>query len=231
MKSMLLLLIAGCTMTLHTVTAQTLTLTPKVITTGNNLINTADPGAADMVIGSNLNGGARHDGSIMWFSNASASRISNTADVFYLSQWNTTIPNIGLAAIVRGSSYLMGNVGIGTTNPQAKLEIFGNAVNTNNLILSADYSNGYRWRFNTIDRGNAIDMDITASGSTDAQESILKLSPTFSGRPSLILQDNWLVARDGNISIGTADAKGYKLAVNGSVVATSITVKPASAWP
>jgi uncharacterized coiled-coil protein SlyX len=39
------------------------------------------------------------------------------------------------------------------------------------------------------------------------------------------------IASDGNISIGTTDPKGYKLAVNGSAVATSMTVKLNSAWP
>ena len=36
---------------------------------------------------------------------------------------------------------------------------------------------------------------------------------------------------DDNIAIGTNDAKGYKLAVNGSAIFTSIKVKPANLWP
>ena len=35
----------------------------------------------------------------------------------------------------------------------------------------------------------------------------------------------------GNVGIGTSDTKGYKLAVNGSFIATSVTVKLNSAWP
>lgn len=35
----------------------------------------------------------------------------------------------------------------------------------------------------------------------------------------------------GNVGIGTTDTKGYKLGVNGSVIATSVTVKLNSAWP
>ena len=36
---------------------------------------------------------------------------------------------------------------------------------------------------------------------------------------------------DGNVAIGTQDAKGYKLAVNGAAIATSIKVKPNGSWP
>ncbi|MBB6129952.1 hypothetical protein [Mucilaginibacter lappiensis] len=36
---------------------------------------------------------------------------------------------------------------------------------------------------------------------------------------------------NGNIALNTYDAKGYKLAVNGSAIATSMTVKLNSAWP
>jgi hypothetical protein len=130
-----------------------------------------------------------------------------------------------------GNALINGKVGIGTISPSGKLDIFGNANNVTNLVLSANYNNAYRWRFNTIDRGAAIDLDITASNNIDEQQSILKLSPTYSGRPSLILQDNWLVAKDGKISIGTADAKGYKLAVAGSAIAESMTVQLRAQWP
>ncbi|MFO0321150.1 MAG: hypothetical protein ACK504_01835 [Bacteroidota bacterium] len=41
----------------------------------------------------------------------------------------------------------IGNIGIGTKNPSAKLDIFGNNGNTTNMILSANYSDKFRWRF------------------------------------------------------------------------------------
>jgi hypothetical protein len=40
-----------------------------------------------------------------------------------------------------------------------------------------------------------------------------------------------LAVNMGNVSIGTVDSKGYKFAVNGSAIATSMTVKLNSAWP
>lgn len=97
----------------------------KLTTTGNNTVNPSDPYAADVVIGSDA--GTRHDSSIMWWSNGSASRISNTNDAFYFSVWNTTNPNIALAATVGSPSYFQGNLGIGTTDTQGyKLAVNGN---------------------------------------------------------------------------------------------------------
>jgi hypothetical protein len=101
----------------------------QIITTGNNVIDTTNPTAADIVIGSNANGGVRHDGSIMWWSSASASRISNTADVFYLSVWNNSNPNIALNAIVGQPSYFLGNLLIGQATPRTAgymLDVAGN---------------------------------------------------------------------------------------------------------
>lgn len=98
----------------------------KLLGTGNNTYNAADPKAADIVIGSNA--GTRHDSSIMFWSNASASRIFNSADVFYLSTWNQNAianANISLSATLGGTSDFRGvvqfknNVGIGANAPGA----------------------------------------------------------------------------------------------------------------
>lgn len=131
-----------------------------------------------------------------------------------------------------------GNLGLGTLYPSGKLDLFTNSGNATNLVLSADYNNKYRWRFNTVDRGNAIDMDITASDVNDTQQTILKLAPTFSGRPAFALEGNWLVANNGNIGINTTDGTAwtlasspYKLAVGGKVIAESVTVKLQANWP
>ncbi|MDB5089985.1 MAG: hypothetical protein JWR09_3979 [Mucilaginibacter sp.] len=108
----------------------------KIITTGNNVVSSTDPKAADMVIGSDA--GVRHDASIMWWSSNSASRISNTSDVFYLSVWNTTTPNIALSATVGGTSYFQGNVLMGKSsqvNAAYKLDVAGN-VRANQLVVN-----------------------------------------------------------------------------------------------
>lgn len=125
------LLLALCAIFIQIVSAQT-----RVITTGNNLVNPADPYAADVVIGSDL--GTRHDASIMWWSAGSASRISNTGDTFYLSRWSTNIPNVALSAVVGGSSYFNGNVIIGKTtqtNTGYRLDVAGN-VRANQIVVN-----------------------------------------------------------------------------------------------
>jgi len=110
----------------------------QIITTGNNVVDITNPIGADIVIGSNTNGGTRHDASIMWWSNLSASRISNTYDVFYFSVWNTTNANVALSAAIGGLSYFQGNVLIGQTtqhNSAYKLDVLG-TVRANSIVVN-----------------------------------------------------------------------------------------------
>ncbi|MBB6238785.1 hypothetical protein HDC90_003432 [Pedobacter sp. AK013] len=99
----------------------------KVLTTGNNLIDAANPYAADVVIGSDGDGGTRHDGSMMWWSNYSANRLSSSGNSLYFSTWNNPqTPNVSLATDFGGTSFLMGNVGIGTAAANDRLVVNGN---------------------------------------------------------------------------------------------------------
>ncbi|WP_230145339.1 MULTISPECIES: hypothetical protein [unclassified Pedobacter] len=99
----------------------------KVLTTGNNLIDAANPYAADVVIGSDGDGGTRHDGSMMWWSSYSATRISGSGTSLNFSAWATPqTPNVSLAADFGGASFLMGNVGIGTAAANDRLVVNGN---------------------------------------------------------------------------------------------------------
>lgn len=99
----------------------------KVLTTGNNLIDAANPYAADIVIGSDGDGGTRHDGSMMWWSGYSATRISGSGTSLNFSVWDSPqTPNVSLAANFGGTSFLMGNVGIGTAATNDRLVVNGN---------------------------------------------------------------------------------------------------------
>lgn len=133
----------------------------RLYTTGNNTVDPGNPMAADIVIGSVA--GTRHDASMMWWSNSSASRISNTGDVFYLSVWNTTNANIALAATVGSSSYFQGNVGIGTTSPGARLEVGGQVKITGgspaaNKVLTSDATGLATWQYSGVPVGSVFHL-------------------------------------------------------------------------
>jgi len=290
----------------------------QITTTGNNLINTSNPYAADIVIGSDA--GTRHDASMMWWSNSSASRISNTSDVFYLSVWNTTNPNIALAAGVGGTSYFQGNLGIGLTNPTRSLSLQNSSTNTymsfNNsgtekwvvgdegtvgdrFIIYGGASPNYRLAilnngnigigttspqsiFHINDGGSSSNVtgeytgDLIIQGNTGNRTSTTGASLEFvtpantdgsnpwgqariigvagnanngDATGKLILGtrrwfdkgvgtgatwnygDDLVIDGGGNIGVNTSNTYGYKFAVNGTVIATSVTVKAYGNWP
>ncbi|WP_159451689.1 hypothetical protein [Pedobacter africanus] len=101
--------------------------------------------------------------------------------------------------------------GIGTSTPSRKLDVNG-GINATGYYLknsgSSDYPGSYLHRLRAEDGNFYVDGDV--GGSTYA--------------PALT------VHRLGNVGIGTADMRGYKLAVNGKVRAQEIKVETAN-WP
>jgi hypothetical protein len=186
----------------------------QITTTGNNLINSSNPYAADIVIGSDA--GTRHDASIMWWSNASASRISNTADVFYMSVWNMTIPNVALAASFGASSYFQGNVGVGTASPAYKFDVTGQG------------------RFTTgayVNDGQAFGV-VSAVGITWANNTLIYkgYNPAIGGDYAEMLVPggslyaaNLRLLSNGNVGIGTANPD-QKLSVKGTIHSQEVIV-------
>jgi hypothetical protein len=121
-------------------------------------------------------------------------------------RWNTYMAGTA-------NNYFAGNVGIGTTAPFKKLHVSGGtlALTTGDFLSSGT--------------GSALLM-----GQDGASGNVYSLIQAAIDGPNaggiLALNPN-----GGNVSIGTIDPKGYKLAVNGSAIATSMTVKLNSAWP
>ena len=192
----------------------------KLFTTGNNTINTADPNAADIVVGSSV--GTRHDASIMWWSNSSASRISNTADVFYMSVWSAATANIGLAASVGSSSYFLGNVGIGTASPAHSVDVAGDINTTvgfkyNGAAASGSYlrGNGTNFVSSPIQAG---DLPLAVSGTTN---TIAK----FTGSNTI---GNSLITDDGNVVLISPPT--YTYFNSGSVYAQNLLIARGSVY-
>ncbi len=151
----------------------------------------------------------------------------NSSNNLYIGSVDASVSNMfinlnGLNRMtINGSD---GDIGIGTTTPDGKLHIHGSNSNTTNLVLSANYEDKFRWRLNTIDRGNAIDLDITSSDTGDNQEAVLKLSRSNSTRPEFQLYNNTIVANNGYVGIGTASPT-QKLDVTGNIITNTILLR------
>ena len=111
----------------------------------------------------------------------------------------------------------IGNVGIGTRNPTVKLHIVGDIADSNGGILleHTNHTQGISMGYDGIQKQ-------TTNGN-----GILYLDSASSGNNYLALQTR----SGGNVGIGTADTKGYKLAVAGKVVAEEVKIALQTSWP
>lgn len=127
-----------------------------------------------------------------------------------------------------------GLVGIGTTAPQAKLDVNG--------PLSA--SGGISSIISGSDLGGTISIINPAKtvAGTASTWKILNTSGSYGNALQFWAYDNagcgtglcsnrFTLMDNGNVGIGTVDTKGYKLAVNGSAIFTKAVVKSYAAWP
>lgn len=111
-----------------------------------------------------------------------------------------------------------GNVGIGTLNPQSKLEIRGNGSGTSALSIIEN-------------NGSAVGAHFASQG---ANNIMFQLKRTSDGNVNTELRSSgssFLNALSGSVGIGTTNTQGYKLAVNGSMIATSMKIKKYANWP
>ncbi|MGY3214780.1 hypothetical protein [Mucilaginibacter sp. HD30] len=106
-----------------------------------------------------------------------------------------------------------GNVGIGTITPNAPLHIVKASIPYTNVNMQT-------W-------GPSIaNYDLTLSNHNSTWGIDYRFTQYINGAPAPVL-----TFQGGNVGIGTTEPQGYKLAVNGSAIATSMKVKPNGSWP
>lgn len=118
-----------------------------------------------------------------------------------------------------------GRMGIGTDTASGKLQI--NAVNSNDVALILnDEAPTIQFRNINIDKGF-----LQAAGDD------LKIGLNFSNPSGKFIirtggLDHVFVDNNGNMSIGTSQpANGYKLSINGKVIAEEMRIQNSNAWP
>jgi hypothetical protein len=149
-----------------------------------------------------------------------------------------------------GQAYFASNVGIGTTNPTATLSVFkstplGSTIKSSSLLssISGSAAGGNNFQNNTWLVRNSAG---TTWETTRLHDGISIdgefLSPQINTltwwerNPSTDIQSwgnqatTYMTIDKGNVSIGTPNARGYKLAVNGKIRALEIKVESAD-WP
>jgi len=159
----------------------------------------------------------------------------------------------GVASLEKMRITNSGYVGIGTTTPGTKLDVngaismqsFGNissqrSTNNNytNLFLGGAIKDNNDGTFTVIGDGGsnyfaAIRMD---NGTSNLGTINFYTGPSTGGSNYTVTNANLasnlcMTMTNGNVAIGTTDPKGYKFAVNGNAIATSMTVKLNSNWP
>ncbi|HVI44350.1 MAG TPA: hypothetical protein VM802_05755 [Chitinophaga sp.] len=131
------------------------------------------------------------------------------------------------------------NVGIGTDAPNAKLEVVGpvrftlREQVTANGNVQINNSDGHFMLFSSSlgpSSYNSIvqpgDQAIIYSGNDKGTGSFVIAPWSWEAGGNGLRMD-----KIGNVSIGTPDSKGYKLAVNGNAIFARVRVKSPANWP
>lgn len=121
-----------------------------------------------------------------------------------------------------------GNVGISNTTPAYKLDVAGITRAASYFVDAgmSSYSGDYQFRSADAYRGRLIWYSSAYAGLPS--NSITVENPT--GVPIASFFENGNTAFGGNVAIGTTNDHGYKLAVNGNVLAQKMRITQ-TGWP
>jgi len=144
----------------------------------------------------------------------------------------------GSPAVERMRISSSGNIGIGTTSPGAKLDVENGTalVNTDALAalggqvtISNNYGNQNGAVRLNLNNGGAVSWikGVVTGPNTNTGSAMVFGVPTVTADGTEAMR----ITSNGSLAIGTVDPLGYKLAVNGNVIATSVKVKAYANWP
>jgi hypothetical protein len=185
---------------------------------GNAFISTTDVAAIDA--GGQLSFGGSFTGTTQTYWAGIAGRKEDATDGSYAGYLQFSTRKHGNNALERMRLTSDGNLGIGTPSPGLKTHINGitgfpattGTAQTGVLRLQGLSSNAV--------------LDFGVNGVSGAYLQSTNQTALNANYP-LLLNPN-----GGGVSIGTTDMPaGHQLAVNGSIIASSVTVKVKTAWP
>ena len=182
-----------------------------------------------------------------------AVRISNLSTMYYFSftgyAQNETLQLVKQNDVTNVQPFkatdpitIQGKVGIGTTNPAAKLDI-GVAYNEKTAVLArqAEGNDSGDGTYLGIRAGTTQPVDALSFSIEHKFYGLLNNSINFyrggantGGFMAFSTNDGTEKMRldaGGNVGIGVLDTKGYKLAVNGPAIFTKAVVKAQANWP
>lgn len=191
-------------------------------TTGKLVINTGVAAPASALDIRNNGGSANNNAAVTWAggaygfmdfnpSSGQGIRYSALGPLVFGSNTNAAYGSSTFTEAMRITA--TSNVGIGTTAPFKKLHVSGGTM----ALTTSDF----------LSSGTGSALLMGQDGTSGNVYSLVQAAingPNTGG--TLALNPN-----GGNVAVGTVDPKGYKFAVNGSAIATSMTVKVNSAWP
>lgn len=130
-----------------------------------------------------------------------------------------------------------GHIGIGTTNPEAPLDVKGRQVYLGSIPISIGYSGteypsiGYNTTFSGSP-GYTYKANDNASLIYFGQGGFsFKTAPVGAPGGAIAFTEVLTIKQNGDVSIGTSDSRGYRLAIAGKAVAEEIVVKLQGSWP